>query len=277
MNRKASPITVVFCFTVFNSFYLGNPKLGDPKKVGVYNNLGHPNFPKVYFFITQVDSQNMAGMDALSESAEMMIKNINQLAADEKRVRTSDLANKTELKPATVTEMIQRLGDLGLVDYEPYHGVHLTKQGQHVADVIEHRFNILERFLTEILGVDNDEASEVACRMEHVLTRDVEHKLTTFLGVDPQKESELFCHKINIEDGNDHKYLPLSNFKEGKKGTVKLIFENNELAKILGTKGIIPGSSLLLKESNNKVYTIQNDEGEFSVDRDTASKIILKN
>ena len=50
-------------------------------------------------------------MDALSESAEMMIKNINELAADEKRVRTSDLAAKTDLKPATVTEMIQRLGD----------------------------------------------------------------------------------------------------------------------------------------------------------------------
>jgi len=218
----------------------------------------------------------MPGMDALSESAEMMIKNINQLAADGERVRTSDLATKTELKPATVTEMIQRLGDLGLVDYEPYHGVHLTKQGQHVADVIEHRFNILERFLTEILGVDRDEASEVACRMEHVLTRDVEHKLTTFLGVDPQKESELFCHKINIEPGNEHKYLPLSNFKEGKTGIVKLIFENKELAGILETKGIIPGSSLLLKKSNNKVYTIQNDEGEFSVDRETASKIILR-
>ena len=80
----------------------------------------------------------MASMDALSESAEMMIKNINELAADDKRVRTSDLAAKTKLKPATVTEMIQRLGDLGLVDYEAYHGVHLTKQGQHVADVIEH-------------------------------------------------------------------------------------------------------------------------------------------
>ncbi len=179
----------------------------------------------------------MPGMDALSESAEMMIKNINQLAADEKRVRTSDLATKTELKPATVTEMIQRLGDLGLVDYEPYHGVHLTKQGQHVADVIEHRFNILERFLTEILGVGGEEAAEVACRMEHVLTRDVEHKLTTFLGVDPQKESELFCHKINIEGNNEHKYLPLSNFEEGKTGVVKLVFENNELSQILEDKG----------------------------------------
>ena len=219
----------------------------------------------------------MASMDALSESAEMMIKNINQLAADDKRVRTSDLAVKTELKPATVTEMIQRLGDLGLVDYEAYHGVHLTKQGQHVADVIEHRFNILERFLTEILGVEGEEAAEVACRMEHVLTRDVEHKLTTFLGVDPKKESELFCHKINIEDNTKHKYLPLSNFDEEKTGTVKLIFEDNELSKILKDKGIQPGNSLMLKKSDGSIYNIETDEGNFSLDRETASKIIVQN
>ena len=216
-------------------------------------------------------------MDALSESAEMMIKNINQLAADDKRVRTSDLAVKTELKPATVTEMIQRLGDLGLVDYEAYHGVHLTKQGQHVADVIEHRFNILERFMTEILGVDGNEAAEVACRMEHVLTRDVEHKLTTFLGIDPQKESELFCHKINIEDDTKHKYLPLSNFGEGKTGTVKLIFEDNELSEILREKGIQPGNSLLLRKADGKIYNVETDEGGFSLDRETAAKIIVQN
>ena len=219
----------------------------------------------------------MASMDALSESAEMMIKNINQLAADEKRVRTSDLASKTKLKPATVTEMIQRLGDLGLVDYEAYHGVHLTKQGQHVADVIEHRFNILERFLTEILGVEGEEASEVACRMEHVLTRDVEHKLTTFLGIDPQKESELFCHKINIEDNSKHKYLPLSNFDEGKTGTVRLIFEDNELSNILDDKGIRPGNTLMLKKSDKKIYNVETDEGNFSLDRETAAKIIVQN
>ena len=228
-------------------------------------------------FIRQYDSITMASMDALSESAEMMIKNINQLAADEKRVRTSDLALKTELKPATVTEMIQRLGDLGLVDYEAYHGVHLTKQGQHVADVIEHRFNILERFMTEILGVDGDEAADVACRMEHVLTRDVEHKLTTFLGIDPQKESELFCHKINIEEDTKHKYLPLSNFDEGKTGIVKLIFEDNELSKILREKGVQPGNSLMLKKSNGKIYNVETDEGNFSLDRETASKIIVQN
>ena len=219
----------------------------------------------------------MASMDALSESAEMMIKNINELAADEKRVRTSDLATKTDLKPATVTEMIQRLGDLGLVDYEAYHGVHLTKQGQHVADVIEHRFNILERFLTEILGVEGNEAAEVACRMEHVLTRDVEHKLTTFLGIDPKKESELFCHKINIEEDNEPRYLPLSNFNEGKMGTVKLIFEDNELSKILDGQGVKPGNKLMLKKREGNIYNVETEEGNFSLDRDSASKIIIQN
>lgn len=219
----------------------------------------------------------MASMDALSESAEMMIKNINELAADEKRVRTSDLATKTDLKPATVTEMIQRLGDLGLVDYEAYHGVHLTKQGQHVADVIEHRFNILERFLTEILGVESNEAAEVACRMEHVLTRDVEHKLTTFLGIDPKKESELFCHKINIEEDNEPRYLPLSNFNEGKMGTVKLIFEDNELSKILDGQGVKPGNKLMLKKREGNIFNVETEEGNFSLDRDSASKIIIQN
>ena len=219
----------------------------------------------------------MASMDALSESAEMMIKNINELSADEKRVRTSDLATKTDLKPATVTEMIQRLGDLGLVDYEAYHGVHLTKQGQHVADVIEHRFNILERFLTEILGVEGNEAAEVACRMEQVLTRDVEHKLTSFLGIDPKKESELFCHKINIEEDNEPRYLPLSNFNEGKMGTVKLIFEDNELSKILDGQGVKPGNKLMLKKREGNIFNVETEEGNFSLDRDSASKIIIQN
>jgi len=95
------------------------------------------------------------------------------------------------------------LGEIGLVDYEPYHGVHLTKQGQHVADVIEHRFNILQRFLTDVLGVEKEEAAEVACRMEHILTRDVENRLTNFLGATQDKSSDLFCDQVNIDTESD--------------------------------------------------------------------------
>jgi DtxR family Mn-dependent transcriptional regulator len=216
-------------------------------------------------------------MDALSESAEMMIKNINELASNGVRVRTSDLAIKTELKAATVTEMIQRLGEIGLVDYQAYHVVHLTKQGQHVADVIDHRFNILQRFLKEILGVEAEEAAEVACRMEHILTKDVEDRLSNLLGVEADNESDMFCHKVNIENEIEPEFLPLTNFKEGKTGRVRIILENSSMTKALESAGLSPGALLLLKKSNKNSYDIETETSSLSIDADLAAKIIIQN
>jgi len=216
-------------------------------------------------------------MDALSESAEMMIKNINELASNGKRVRTSDLSSKTELKPASVTEMIQRLGEIGLVDYEPYHGVYLTKQGQHVADVIDHRFSILQRFLTEILGVEKEEAADVACRMEHILTRDVENRLSDFLGVEKGSESDLFCHKVNVDSERNPEFIPLSNFDEGKTGKVRIVLEKSDLTDTLEKAGLSPGRTIMLKKSNKNSYDIETENGTLSLDSDLASKIIVQN
>ena len=219
----------------------------------------------------------MASMDALSESAEMMIKNINELASNNERVRTSVLSTKTELKPASVTEMIQRLGEIGLVDYEPYHGVHLTKQGQHVADVIERRFDILQRFLTEILGVEKEEAAEVACRMEHILTRDVETRLSNFLGIDSDNASEIINNKISVDSDPEPDFLPLTNFREGKTGKVRIILEKSELTETLEQAGLSPGRTIMVKKVNDKCYDVETENASLSLDRDLAAKIIVQN
>ena len=71
--------------------------------------------------------------------------------------------------------------------------------------------------------------------------------------------------------------MPLSNFNEGKIGTVKLIFEDKELSKILSEQGIRPGNKLMLKERQDNIYNVETDQGNFSLDRDTASKIIIQN
>ena len=220
---------------------------------------------------------DMSSMDALSESAEMMIKNIHELSSEGQRVRTSDLALKTELKPATVTEMIQRLGEIGLVDYQAYHGVFLTDQGQRVANVIEHRFKILQRFLTEILGVDKEEADEVACRMEHILTRDVETRLSNLLGVDSEEEGDLFYHKVNVEVESEPEFIPLTNFREGKTGKVRIILEKSEMTKTLEQAGLSPGTTIMLKKSNGNSYDIETEHGSLSLDKDLAAKIIVQN
>ena len=220
---------------------------------------------------------DMTSMDALSESAEMMIKNIHALSSDGRRVRTSDLAVKTELKPATVTEMIQRLGEIGLVDYQAYHGVYLTEQGQRVANVIDHRFNILQRFLTEILGVEKEEADEVACRMEHILTRDVETRLSNLLGIDIEEDSNLFCHEVNVDVEPEPEFLPLTNLKEGKTAKVRIILENSEMTKTLEQAGLSPGSTIMLKKSKSNSYDVETETGSLSLDDDLAAKIIVQN
>ena len=71
--------------------------------------------------------------------------------------------------------------------------------------------------------------------------------------------------------------MPLSNFNEGKMGTVKLIFEDNELSKILSEKGVKPGNKLMLKKREDNIYNVETEEGNFSLDRETASKIIIQN
>ena len=163
------------------------------------------------------------------------------------------------------------------VEFEPYHGVHLTKQGQLVADVIEHRFNILQRFLTEILGVETEEAAEVACRMEHILTRDVENRLTNFLGESQDTSSDLFCHQVNVDSESEPDFIPLTNFRECKTGKVRLILEKSELTQTLEKAGLSPGRTIMVKKANGKSYDVETENGSLSLDSDLASKIIVQN
>ena len=69
----------------------------------------------------------------------------------------------------------------------------------------------------------------------------------------------------------------MSNYSKGKKGTVKLIFEDEQLSKILNEKGIRPGNKIMLKNNDDNVYNVETDKGKFSIDRKTASKIIIQN
>ncbi|MDP7082486.1 MAG: metal-dependent transcriptional regulator, partial [Candidatus Poseidoniia archaeon] len=150
-------------------------------------------------------------------------------------------------------------------------------QGQHVADVIEHRFDILQLFLTEILGMEKEEAAEVACRMEHILTRDVETRLSNFLGVDSDNASEIINKKISVDSEPEPDFLPLTNFREGKTGKVRIILEKSELTETLEQAGLSPGRTIMVKKVNDKCYDVETENASLSLDRDLAAKIIVQN
>lgn len=82
------------------------------------------------------------------------------------RAHTTDIALILNIKPPSVTEMLQKLHDMDLVIYEPYRGAKLTPQGMKMAQELMQSHKTLVEFF-EIIGIDNETAEIDACQIEH--------------------------------------------------------------------------------------------------------------
>jgi DtxR family transcriptional regulator, Mn-dependent transcriptional regulator len=106
----------------------------------------------------------------------------------EEPVSTNALAERLGITPGSVSAMLKRLGELGVITHEPYRGVRLTPDGRRVAlEVIRHH-RLLESFLAETLGMSWDRVHAEAEVLEHVLSEDLEQLIAAKLGnptVDP--------------------------------------------------------------------------------------------
>ena len=117
----------------------------------------------------------------LTDTQEMYLKTILHLEQRYKPVRMTHIAEERGVKSGSATEAIQTLVAKRLVLHQPYGGVELSAEGRRAADAIEQRFNTLQHFLTEILGVDARVAERDACAIEHVASPETMKRLTTFL------------------------------------------------------------------------------------------------
>jgi DtxR family Mn-dependent transcriptional regulator len=97
-------------------------------------------------------------------------------------VSTNALAERLGLTPGSVSAMVKRLGELGLVEHAPYRGISLTEPGRRVAlEVIRHH-RLLELYLVEGLGLPWDRVHEEAEVLEHVLSEQLEAVIAAKLG-----------------------------------------------------------------------------------------------
>ena len=93
---------------------------------------------------------------------------IYDLQKEKKIVHTSDIANALKIKPASVTEIFQKLSAEKYLNYEKYSGVIITKKGEKIAERTKKKHKTLSEFLL-ILGIDKKIAEKDACEIEHVL------------------------------------------------------------------------------------------------------------
>ena len=118
---------------------------------------------------------------ALSENVEEYLEILYKLSPNEEMVSTSQISEKLGIAPASVTQMLKKLSDKGYVQYSPYKGAVLTKEGIKIAKKITRKHRLLERFLCDILKIKKDKIHEQACDMEHSLSDDAERALCHLL------------------------------------------------------------------------------------------------
>ncbi len=102
-------------------------------------------------------------------------------------VSTTDLAERLGVTAASVSAMLHKLATQGLVEYEPYHGTHLTAQGRRAALEVLRHHRLLETFLAQELGVPWDRVHDEAEVLEHVISEDLEQRIAAKLG-DPLRD-----------------------------------------------------------------------------------------
>jgi DtxR family Mn-dependent transcriptional regulator len=130
----------------------------------------------------QVGARRLHVSRMVSPAVEDYLKAIYHLTKDGQPVSTSAIAERLGVAAASVTGMIKRLAEQGLVEHTPYYGARLTQRGSENAVRTIRRHRVLELFLVQVLGYTWDRVHEEAERMEHAVTEEMIDRMAHVLG-----------------------------------------------------------------------------------------------
>lgn len=182
----------------------------------------------------------------LTISIQDYLKTIYELTESGESASTNDLAKKLNVKPASVTGMIQKLAlsKPALVEYQKHQGVTLTKEGRRGAlEVIRHH-RLLEAWLVQTLGYSWDEVHEEAERLEHVISEDFERRIAAAMGNPVRDPHGELIPTADLKMPLD-KSIPLSALRPKETGSIQCVKSpETELLRYLEGLGLVPGAQI---------------------------------
>jgi len=193
--------------------------------------------PTIIFVMATQDATT-----ARSQAIEDYTKAIYALERrDSEPVSTNALAERIGVTPASASGMVKRLGELGLVEHQPYRGVTLTEDGRRVALEVMRHHRLLELYLVQSLGVPWDRVHQEAEVLEHVLSEELEELIAAKLG-DPTHDPHgdpIPTRDLTIEEGPTGS---LQSLEAGATGTFARVSDSDpEMLRFLAERGISPG------------------------------------
>src|SRR5215218_5795835 len=175
----------------------------------------------------------------------------------------ANIARAMQLSPPTVHEMIGRLVGDGYVSRSADKSLEFTGSGREHATHIVQRHRMIERFLTDVLGIPWDEVHEEAERIEHAMSPVLEERMYAAIG-----DATTCPHGHPIIEGVRETGALLADVKVGADVTV-LRFENEaeELLHYLKAAGLHPGLEGKLEGADEERVTIASTDGTHEVSR----------
>ncbi|HET7425117.1 MAG TPA: metal-dependent transcriptional regulator [Gemmatimonadales bacterium] len=190
----------------------------------------------------------VAQHEPLTRSVEDYLKAIYRLTPEGRAAATSEIANLLELAPASVSGMVKRLSEHGLLEHVPYKGVQLTEEGRRAALRTIRRHRLIEAYLVAFLGYSWDTVHDEAERLEHAVSDQLVERMATVLGhpsVDPHGDP------IPDVDGAIHEpaSTPISELPEGILVELRRVDESDpERLRYIASIGLRPGARVLVVE-----------------------------
>jgi DtxR family Mn-dependent transcriptional regulator len=209
----------------------------------------------------------------LTESIEEYTEGVYRLQEELSVVGTGDIAKYMSVAPASVTTMLKKMAELGLVEHTPYQGVRLTEKGEALSVALLRKHRLLERLLVDFLELPWDDVHDLACKLEHYISEDVASRIAKALNY-PTTCPHGNPIDATAQDGSRR----LSEAQVGDATSiVKVTDERPEFLTYLLEIGLVPQTPVRIKSRTpfGDVMTLEvaGREGDVAIGRDVASSI----
>ncbi len=181
----------------------------------------------------------------------------------------ANMARAMRLSAPTVSEMLGRLERDGYIARRANRGVEFTPQGREHAELVVGRHRMIERFLTDVVGVPWDEVHEEAEKLEHAMTPRFEAYVRSAVG-----DAKTCPHGHPIRVGERIDGVPLADCKPGAKITIiRLENEAEDILHYLKDAGVEPGLEGEIAANDGDLVTVVTDGSESTITSSVAETV----
>ena len=215
----------------------------------------------------------------ITQAIEDYLRTIYALEEEVQPVIAARVAEEVGVTPSTMVSTLRRLEGEGYLKVVRRKEIHLTAEGKQVAERILRRHFLLERFLTDLLGLDWVKAHQEAHRLEHALSQEVEDRLAKLLGYPTTCPHGNLIPSKDSQRSPKSKGTPLHSIAAGKEVELDYITEGGERdARLLGylqEHRLVPGTKVRVLDvaPSMGVMSLKVGQDEFSLGIEAAKKI----